>query len=104
VIPEEAVEAAVVAVQQETYGADWAKRVATIAVKAAYPILLSHEREETRLAHLDAVVNAESVDRLERELEAAKAKAWDEGEHAGYLNRGAEEFGLRRPNPYRTTK
>ena len=41
VIPEAAVEAAVSAVEQETYGADWARRIATIAVKAAAPHMAS---------------------------------------------------------------
>jgi len=39
---------------------------------------LSHEREETRLAHVDAVVNRDAVDRLERELEEAKEQWQDE--------------------------
>ena len=43
-----------------------------LALEAAAPILLSHEREETRLAHVDAVVNAETVDRLEKELAEAE--------------------------------
>lgn len=47
--------------------------VVRLILEAALPILLSHEREETRLAHLDAVVNARTVDRLEAELAQAKA-------------------------------
>lgn len=47
--------------------------------EAVKPILLSHEREQTRLAHLDAIVNRDTADRLEQELETAKADAWDEG-------------------------
>ena len=38
---------------------------ARAALEAALPHLLSHEREETRLAHLDAVVNAQTVDQYE---------------------------------------
>jgi hypothetical protein len=49
---------------------------------------------------------AEAMSKARRYLNVAAphliAEAWDEGEHAGYLNRGAEEFGLRRPNPYRS--
>jgi hypothetical protein len=37
VIPEAAVEAATIAVQQETYGADWSRRIAKIALAAAAP-------------------------------------------------------------------
>lgn len=45
-IPEAAVEAAVTAVEQETYGADWARRIATIAVKAAAPHMLAGALDE----------------------------------------------------------
>ena len=41
VIPEAAVEAAVAAVEQETYGAEWARRIAIIAVQAAAPHMLA---------------------------------------------------------------
>ena len=58
------------------------------------------------------LANAEVIQTLEYATDIARwaieaaaphlmAEAWDEGEHAGYLNRGAEAFGLRRPNPYR---
>jgi hypothetical protein len=40
------------------------------ALEAAAPHLLSHEREETRLAHLDAVVNARTVDRYQAVVDA----------------------------------
>lgn len=63
-IPEEAVEAAVEAHCEGTMHA---------ALEAAYPILLSHEREQTRLAHLDAMVNAATVDTLEKKLVLAEA-------------------------------
>jgi len=39
-------------------------------LEAAAPHLLSHELEETRLAHVDAVVNAETVDKLNTAIEA----------------------------------
>lgn len=54
-------------------------KIAREALEAALPTLLSHEREETRLAHLDAVVNAATVDRLEKRL----AEVWDEGRKRG---------------------
>jgi len=55
VIPEAAVEAAVAAVQQETYGADWAARIARIAVNAAAP----HMTERAYNAgHLDGMNGA----------------------------------------------
>ena len=66
-IPEAAVEAAVAAVQQETYGADWAARIARIAVNAAAP-------------HL---------------IQAAKAEAWDEG--ADFVNEGVQSFSADNP-------
>lgn len=48
------------------------------ALEAALPHLLSHEREETRLAHLDAVVNVETVGTLQAKLDriAALAEEW----------------------------
>ena len=58
----------------------WQSRVNIMraALEAAAPHLLSHEREETRLAHLDAVVNARTVDKLERELAEAKEQRQNE--------------------------
>jgi len=44
-----------------------------IILEAAAPHMLSHEREETRLAHVDAVVNAETVDRLQAKLDRVEA-------------------------------
>jgi len=126
VIPDAAVEAAAEGLALQAWG-DWAYvpdalrrlflRDARLALEAAAPILLSHEREETRLAHVDAVVNAETVDRIEAELEAerkkvvlllsaqsrpaalpALAKAWDDGRQAGH------DFmiGKQADNPYRS--
>ena len=43
------------------------------ALEAAAPHMLSHEREETRLAHVDAVVNARTVDKLNNAIEAVLA-------------------------------
>jgi len=78
VIPEAAVEAAVAAVQQETYGADWAARIARIAVNAAAP-------------HL---------------IQAAKAEAWDEAYGRGVEDERTSsawgtDYGPNRDNPYR---
>lgn len=44
------------------------------ALEGAYPILLSHELEQTRLAHLDAVVNVATVGILQEKLELAEAR------------------------------
>jgi len=43
------------------------------ALEAAVPHMLSHEREETRLAHVDAVVNAETADKLQTKLDRIEA-------------------------------
>ena len=124
-IPEAAVEAAAVIIVQGDRGAcecrrsifdkhdvnppcstrRQAIRTARAALEAALPILLSHEREETRLAHVDAVVNAETVDRLEKELAEAKAQAWDECESAKYeirLNASGDAWEAVKDNPYRS--
>lgn len=63
-IPEAAVEAAVEAHCEGTMLA---------ALEAAYPILLSHEREETRLTHIDAVVNRDTADKLQAKLDRVEA-------------------------------
>jgi len=71
-IPQEAVDAAV----KEWMTLDGAPGSWTIEgnirkiLEAAAPHLLSHELEETRLAHVDAVVNAETVDKLNTAIEA----------------------------------
>jgi hypothetical protein len=82
-------------------GFDLPAAVRTI-LEAAAPILLSHERQQTADAHRDAIVNRDTADRLERELENAKADAWDEGEQSGYVNHAAEPFGGEYTNPYRS--
>lgn len=87
-IPDEAVEAAAHALFEKELGrpmeaADeglYAEDIiacredARAALEAAAPHLLSHEREQTRLAHVDAVVNAQTVNRLEKELDAERKK------------------------------
>jgi hypothetical protein len=134
VIPDAAVEAATeVLVAHQRHNASsclcgWSKlghshpaHQARFVLFAATPHLLSHEREETRLAHLDAVVNAASVDRLERELKIerqkvelllstqsrpaalpALAKAWGDGYKAGKSDEFAHNKGFTgyHANPY----
>lgn len=67
-------------------------------LEAAAPHMLSHEREQTRVAHLDAMVNRET-------RQAELAAAWDEGEAAGQDNAVAYQSGTDvKTNTYRTTK
>ena len=58
--------------------------------------MLSHEREQTRLAQLDAMVNRETK-------RAELAQAWEEGEQAGGINHASEDFPSlpTMTNPYR---
>ena len=99
-IPDEAVEAAARALA-EIGGQphNWAnyRNPARAALEAAAPHLLAHEREETRLAHLDAMVNRETK---RAELEAA----WNDGHLMGWneatANTLPERDSLWR-NPYR---
>lgn len=87
-ISDEAVEAAAEALwEPNEHGDEWATEFPTYkdylraearkALEAAAPYMLSHERQQTADAHRDAMVNRDTVDRLERELENAKAEAWD---------------------------
>lgn len=92
-IPGAAVEAAARAHFERSTGLSWCdepahmKRAALgdmrAALEAAYPILLSHEREETRLAHVDAVVNAETVGKLQAKLDAIERYIDPTGWHGG---------------------
>jgi len=106
VIPDEAVEAAardlaVVAWGQWEYVPNELRsrflRDARICLEAAAPHLLSHEREQTRLAHLDAMVNRETK-------QAELAAAWEDGHLMGWneatANTLPERDSLWR-NPYR---
>ena len=72
-------------------------RDAKDVLEAAAPYMLSHEREQTRLAHLDAMVNRETK---REEL----AQAWDDGHLMGWneatANTLPERDSLWR-NPYR---
>jgi acyl-CoA reductase-like NAD-dependent aldehyde dehydrogenase len=75
VIPDAAVEAAAkafIATRSADHYTSPAEYAAAM-LEAAAPILLSHEREETRLAHLDAVVNAGAVDELSKAVERVEA-------------------------------
>lgn len=87
--------------------------LAKTALEAASPHLLSHERQQTADAHRDAIVNRDTVDRLERELASAKADAWEYGYHKGIEDTlMAEAVDMRTetgalvqphyPNPYRS--
>lgn len=58
-IPAEAVEAAYAELPSEAMRHVNKARLRNI-LEAALPILLSHEREQARLAHLDAMVNRET--------------------------------------------
>lgn len=69
--------------------------LARLALEAAAPHMLSHEREQTRLAHLDAMVNRETK-------QAELAAAWNEGARAGEDNVWAGERPPTR-NPYATS-
>jgi hypothetical protein len=88
-IPDEAVEAAM------KHFPPLYTSVVLAALEAAAPILLSHEREETRLAHLDAMVNRETN-------RAELAQAWDEGCEEGMSwNPGHYDEAIA-ANPYRS--
>jgi hypothetical protein len=94
VIPDEAVEAATDAMQQFALTEDrdglqaW-DAYARKALEAAAPHMLSHEREQTRLAHLDAMVNRETK-------RAELAEAWDAGWNS------FADFDFRPAGPYPT--
>jgi hypothetical protein len=110
-IPNDAVEAAAVALFERDYGVgDWG--ITNEQVKAAYmdeaktaleyaaPYMLSHERQLTADAHRDAIVNRDTVDRLEEKL----ADVWDEGYSAGKSDEFAADKGFTgyHTNPYRS--
>jgi dihydropteroate synthase len=72
------------------------------ALEAAAPVLLSHERQQTADAHRDAIVNRDTADRLERELEAAKADAWDRCAASIVDEHGNRLIPYENTNPYRS--
>jgi hypothetical protein len=80
-VPDEAVEAAAKAFYgtalDDVSDEDMAFAIegARLALEAAAPHMLSHEREQTRLAHVDAVVNAETVGVLQQKLDRVEALA-----------------------------
>ena len=93
-IPDEAVEAAVKNwSDHQMFSAEAAMRT---ALESAVPYLMSHEREQTRLAHLDAMVNRESK-------RAELAAAWDEGYDRAESDHYGTGFWTKRlrGNPYR---
>ena len=107
-IPDEAVEAAAQALwtpsnEGDTWESEYepykehTRAEAKRALEVAAPHLLAHEREQTRLAHLDAMVNRETK---RAELEAA----WNDGHLMGWneatANTLPERDSLWR-NPYR---
>ena len=67
-IPAEAVEAARRAYRHEFPYDENEGYVVQLILEAAAPILLSHEREQTRLTHLDAMVNRGTASRLEQAI------------------------------------
>jgi hypothetical protein len=76
-IPEEAVEAAARAMYAQDGGVGEFnlgvyEDYAAAMLEAAAPYMLSHEREQTRLAHIDAMVNRETK-------HAELAEVWYEG-------------------------
>lgn len=113
-IPNEAVEAAARALRKlsngsaverawESTGQEWIYRnEAFAALEAAAPYMLSHERQQTADAHRDAIVNRDTVDRLERELETAKADAWDEAAASIIDEHGNPIKPTNVNNPYRS--
>jgi len=99
VIPDEAVEAAAEVLFRRSLdisGNGSLREDARAALEAAAPRMLSHEREQTRLAHIDAMVNRET----KREELAA---AWDEGGRAAIEREHAygREEKAKFSNPYR---
>ena len=110
-IPAEAVEAAAKASWEKSNSDPWIsgdhddlrwadRRVylddAKVMLEAAAPYMLSHEREQARLAHLDAMVNRETK---REEL----AQAWAAGHHDGAVDQmlHMENGGAKTtPNPY----
>lgn len=88
-IPAEAVAAA--REQLHEMGAEVPPKYVNSALEAALPFLLSHEREQTRIAHVDAMVNRET-------RRAEMAELWGDGYLAGLADM---QNGQERPNPYR---
>lgn len=63
-IPDEAIDEAAEMIRLELKNMTiW--EVAEAALEAAYPIMLSHEIKQTRLAHQDAMVNRQSANALQ---------------------------------------
>lgn len=96
-ISEEAVEAAWEQARDDADGYPYPERDEIRRIlEAAAPHMLSHEREQTRLAHLDATVNRETK-------QAELAAVWDAGWEAAsewscYIEMGGDEPDC--ANPY----
>ena len=94
-IPAEAVEAAAKYLAEKfNWNGELLPETARAALEAAAPYMLSHEREQTRLAHLDAMVNRETK---REEL----AHAWDQGYKAAMFDK---EYYSYNQNPYRAER
>jgi hypothetical protein len=73
-VTEEAIEAALGAIQHlPTVENKSRRRTVAAVLEAAYPIMLSHERKQTRLADQDAMVNRDTAEAQEKALEAILA-------------------------------
>lgn len=72
------------------------------ALEAAAPYMLSHERQLTADAHRDAIVNRDTADRLEREIQTAKAEAWDRCAASIVDEHGNRLIPYENTNPYRS--
>lgn len=98
-IPQEAVEAAAKAFINARSADNFVspQEYAEKILEAAAPYMLSHEREQTRLAHLDAMVNRETK-------QAELAEVWNEGYAACNSRHIYSKMGGTEPdtaNPYR---
>lgn len=109
-ISDDAYEAAARAVVGEFNYEENAPYVAKLAIEAAYPILLSHERQQTADAHRDAIVHRDTADKLQQKLDAMESapsaeSVWDEAANALYMGNAINQDHLKtmwEQNPYRS--
>lgn len=111
-ISDEAVEAAAEAMEDAALsligsdlGTTYRNDIARRTLEAAAPHMLSHEHQQTADAHRDAIVNRDTADRLERELETEKATVWDEAANVLYMGNAINQDHLKtmwERNPYRS--
>lgn len=79
-------------------------------LEAAAPIMLSHERQQTADAHRDAIVNRDTVDKLQQKLDAMESappaeSVWDEAANVLYMGNAINQDHLKtmwERNPYRS--